>query len=341
VKDCKGVEMNEFFDALWVEEQADRSFRRAIVQRTVAELPAGDLLIQVHYSSLNYKDALSASGNRGVTRTYPHTPGIDAAGVVVESAVESFQPGDEVIVIGYDLGMNTPGGFGGYIRVPATWAVKRPAGLTLHESMALGTAGFTAAQSVDALLSHGVRDGEVLVTGATGGVGSIAVALLSHVGLTVVAATGKRQEAEYLRSLGAAAVIDRTDVDDQSGKALLRERWAGVVDTVGGSILATAIKATRIGGAVAACGNVASPALELTVYPFILRGVKLLGIDSVNVHIEERRLLWERLAGEWKLAGLDRIARDVALVDLDREIDAILHGQQRGRVVVVHAASAR
>lgn len=333
--------MSAYFDALWVEEQADGSFRRSIAQRSVDALPAGDLLIEVHYSSLNYKDALSATGNRGVTRKYPHTPGIDAAGVVLESAVETFQPGDEVIVIGYDLGMNTPGGFGGCIRVPATWAVKRPAGLTLYESMALGTAGFTAAQSVDALLSHGVREGEVLVTGATGGVGSIAVALLSQLGLTVVAATGKPDAAAYLRSLGAAAIMERSEVDDRSGKALLRERWAGVVDTVGGSILATALKATRIGGAVAACGNVASPTLETTVYPFILRGVKLLGIDSVNVHIEERRLLWERLAGAWKLAGLERFARDVALADLDGEIDAILHGQQRGRVVVVHAASAR
>lgn len=333
--------MSTQFHALWVKEQPDGSFQRSIVRRNIDDLPPDDLLIKVHYSSLNYKDALSASGNRGVTRRYPHTPGIDAAGVVLESAVEAFQPGDEVIVIGYDLGMNTPGGFGGCIRVPAAWAVKRPTGLTLHESMALGTAGFTAAQCVDALLSHGVDRGEVLVTGATGGVGSIAVALLSHVGLTVVAATGKREEAEYLRSLGAAAVIDRTEMDDQSGKALLRERWAGVVDTVGGSILATTIKATRIGGVVAACGNVASPTLEITVYPFILRGVKLLGIDSVNVHIEERRQLWERLAGEWKLAGLDRIARDVALADLDREIDAILHGQQRGRVVVVHTASTR
>jgi putative YhdH/YhfP family quinone oxidoreductase len=328
--------MNRSFDALWVEEQPDGSFRRSIVRRGVDALPAGELLIEVHYSSLNYKDALSASGNRGVTRTYPHTPGIDAAGVVLESAVEDFQPGDEVIVIGYDLGMNTSGGFGGCIRVPAAWAVKRPAGLTLRESMALGTAGFTAAQCVDALLSHGVHSGEVLVTGATGGVGSIAVALASQLGLTVVAATGKMDEADYLRALGAAAVLDRSEVVDASGKPLLRERWAGVIDAVGGAILATAIKATRYGGAVAACGMVASPTLELTVFPFILRGVKLLGIDSVNVPIVERRRIWTLLANEWRLDALDRIARDVPLAEINSEIDAILHGQQRGRVVVAH-----
>lgn len=328
--------MSTHFDALWVEEQADGSFRRSIVRRGVDDLPAGDLLIEVHYSSLNYKDALSASGNRGVTRSYPHTPGIDAAGVVLASAVEDFAPGDEVIVIGYDLGMNTAGGFGGCIRVPAAWAVKRPDGLTLHDSMALGTAGFTAAQCVDALLSHGVRSGEVLVTGATGGVGSIAVALASKRGLTVVAATGKPDEADYLRALGATTVLDRSEVVDASGKPLLRERWAGVIDTAGGALLATAIKATRYGGAVAACGMVASPALELTVFPFILRGVKLLGVDSVNVPIAERRRIWSLLAEEWRLDTLAHIARDVTLAQIDAEIDAILAGQQRGRVVVVH-----
>jgi len=328
--------MNTVFDALWVEERPDGSFRRTIVQRATADLPPGDLLIRVHYSSLNYKDALSAAGNRGVTRAYPHTPGIDAAGVVVESAVDEFKPGDEVIVIGYDLGMNTPGGFGGYIRVPAGWVVRRPTGLTLRESMAIGTAGFTAAQCVDALMQHGVDSGEVLVTGATGGVGSIAVALLSKLGMTVIAATGKPAAAGYLHSLGATAVVARDEVDDRSGKPLLRERWAGVVDTVGGNMLATALKATRYGGAVAACGHVASPSLELTVYPFILRGVTLLGIDSVNLPIAARRALWARLAGAWKLDVLAQIARDGALAELNPEIDAILRGQQQGRVVLVH-----
>lgn len=332
--------MTATFDALWIEEQPDGSFARSIVRRSTDDLPAGDVLVRVHYSSLNYKDALSASGNRGVTRKYPHTPGIDAAGTVVESAGDAFDPGDEVIVIGYDLGMNTAGGFGGYIRVPAGWVVKRPAGLTLREAMIVGTAGFTAAQCVAALIDHGVtpESGDVLVTGATGGVGSMAVALLAKLGYKVAAATGKRDEVDFLHRLGALAVLDRADVDDQSGKALLRERWAGAVDTVGGNILASAIKATRYGGSVAACGMVASGALDLTVFPFILRGVKLLGIDSVNLPIAERRAMWEQLAGPWKPAMLEQMAREVKLADLVAEIEATLLGQQRGRVVVAHAA---
>lgn len=332
--------MRATFDALWVEEQPDGSFRRSIVRRSTDDLPAGDVLVRVHYSSLNYKDALSASGNRGVTRKYPHTPGIDAAGSVVESTVAALRPGDEVIVIGYDLGMNTAGGFGGYIRVPAGWVVQRPAGLALREAMILGTAGFTAAQCVAALADHGVRpdSGEVLVTGATGGVGSVAVALLSKLGYRVAAATGKRDEATFLHELGALSVLDRAEVDDQTGKALLRERWAGAIDSVGGNILASAIKATRYGGSVAACGMAASSAIELTVFPFILRGVKLLGIDSVNLPIEERRAVWERLAGPWKPTMLEQMGREVALADLDAEIEAILLGQQRGRVVVAHSA---
>lgn len=331
--------MTATFDALWIEEQPDGSFARSIVRRSTDDLPAGDVLVRVHYSSLNYKDALSASGNRGVTRKYPHTPGIDAAGTVVESAVDAFGPGDEVIVIGYDLGMNTAGGFGGYIRVPAGWVVKRPAGLLLREAMIVGTAGFTAAQCVAALVDHGVtpESGEVLVTGATGGVGSMAVAMLGKLGYNVTAATGKRDEVDFLHNLGARTVLERAEVDDQSGKVLLRERWAGVVDTVGGNILASAVKATRYGGSVAACGMVASGALELTVFPFILRGVKLLGIDSVNLPIEERRSMWERLAGPWKPPLLEQMAREVRLADLDAEIEAILLGQQRGRVVVAHA----
>lgn len=334
--------MAQSFRAMWVEEQPDGSFRRSIVPRSIDDLPPGDLLVRVHYSSLNYKDALSASGNRGVTRVYPHTPGVDAAGVVMESAVAAFQPGDEVIVIGYDLGMNTPGGFGEYIRVPAEWAVKCPGGMTLYESMMLGTAGFTAAQCVGALVDHGLEagDGEVLVTGASGGVGSVAIALLSNLGIPTVAATGKIEEAAYLREVGAVTVVHRDEVNDTSGRALLRERWAGVVDTVGGNILASAIKATRYGGAVAACGNVASASLELTVYPFILRGVNLLGIDSVRLPIDARRRLWQQLAGPWKPAALETIARTVTLEALDEEITTILQGQQRGRVVLAHRSAA-
>lgn len=330
--------MSIAFQAFQVEELPDGSFRRAIVTRSTDDLPPGEVLIRVLYSSLNYKDALSASGNKGVTRKYPHTPGIDAAGIVEESTHPDFGAGDAVVVIGYDLGMNTPGGFGEYIRVPAAWVARLPLSLTPFESMMLGTAGFTAAMAVEALQAHAVAPGggEVLVTGATGGVGSVAVALLSKLGYTVTAVTGKLEERSFLQAIGATTVLPRAELVDPANKALLKERWAGVVDTVGGAPLATALKAVHLGGSVAACGNVASPRLETTVFPFILRGVNLLGIDSGNYPIERRRALWQRLAGEWRLDILEHMAREVPLNQLDREIDRILAGKQIGRVVVAH-----
>lgn len=328
--------MSTQFRALQVQELADGSFRREIVQRSTDDLPPGEVLIRVLFSSLNYKDALSASGNKGVTRTYPHTPGIDAAGIVEESSSPDFGPGDSVVVIGYDLGMNTPGGYGEYVRVPAGWVSKLPPQMNAFESMMLGTAGFTAAMAVEALQWHEVmsHQGPILVTGATGGVGSIAVALLAQLGYEVTAATGKLQETSFLQALGARTVVQRDELVDTSPKALLRERWAGVIDTVGGPLLASAIKAVRIGGSVAACGNVASPRLETTVFPFILRGVNLLGIDSANYPIERRRALWQKLAGEWRIEVLDRLAREAPLNQLDREIQRILEGKLTGRVVV-------
>jgi putative YhdH/YhfP family quinone oxidoreductase len=326
------------FRALQVEELPDGTFRRSLVTRSVDDLPPGEVLIRVLFSSLNYKDALSASGNKGVTRKYPHTPGIDAAGIVESSQSPEFGPGDAVVVIGYDLGMNTPGGYGEYIRVPANWVAKLPPQLNAYESMMLGTAGFTAAMAVEALQWHEVMShhGEVLVTGATGGVGSIAVALLAQLGYHVTAATGKLQESNFLQALGAKTVIHRDELVDGTGKALLRERWAGVVDTAGGPVLASALKAMRLGGCVAACGNVASPHLETTVFPFILRGVNLLGIDSANYPIERRRALWQRLASEWRLEILENLAREVPLAQIDREIERILQGKLTGRIVVAH-----
>jgi acrylyl-CoA reductase (NADPH) len=326
------------FRALQVDEQPDGTFQRSIVTRTTDELPPGEVLVRVLFSSLNYKDALSATGNKGVTRKYPHTPGIDAAGIVEESQSPEFGPGDAVVVIGYDLGMNTPGGYGEFIRVPAGWVAKLPPQLTAYESMMLGTAGFTAAMAVEALQWHEVmsQGGEILVTGATGGVGSVAVALLAQLGYDVVAATGKLQETSFLQALGAKTVIHRDELVDSSSKVLLRERWAGVVDTVGGPLLSSAIKAVRLGGSVAACGNVASPRLETTVFPFILRGINLLGIDSANYPIDRRRALWQRLAGEWRLEILENLSREVPLNQLDREIDRILQGKLTGRIVVAH-----
>ncbi len=328
--------MAKSFNALVVSETADQRFVRQVQTRSTDELPAGDVLLRVHYSSLNYKDGLSASGNRGVTRCYPHTPGIDAAGVVEESSNAAFRRGEEVICTGYDLGMNTPGGFGEYVRVPADWVVPLPAGLTLRQSMIVGTAGFTAALSLQALQKAGVtrEQGDILVTGATGGVGSVAVALLAHAGYRVVAATGKKNEHEFLKRLGAADIISREDVNDTSTKPLLAPRWAGAIDTVGGNILATALRSTKPYGVVTCCGLVASPELHTSVFPFILRNVGLQVIDSVNAPMTLRRAIWSKLSAEWKLPELDRLAREVRLDALSPEIDRILKGEQKGRVVV-------
>jgi len=324
------------FRSLVVRESEPGCYTRKIERKMTGELPPGDVLVRVRYSSLNYKDALSASGNRGVTRKYPHTPGIDAAGIVVWSATDSFQSGDEVIVSGFDLGMNTPGGFGQYIRVPATWVLRRPPGLTAEQCMQIGTAGFTAAQSVTALQAAGVGPGAgpVLVTGATGGVGSFAVALLKQCGFTVTAVTGKVQAHPFLRKLGAAAFLSREQAVIGEDRMLLRERWAGVVDTVGGDILATAIKATRYDGTVTCCGNASSGSLPLNVYPFILRGVRLQGIDSARCPLARREAIWQRLTGEWRLPALGEMCRTVALQEVDAYIDRMLQGKLMGRIVI-------
>jgi putative YhdH/YhfP family quinone oxidoreductase len=326
----------ESFQAMVVHETTEGQFVRRIEDRSLADLPQGDVLIRVHYSSLNYKDALSASGHKGVTRAYPHTPGIDAAGVVEESSDDRFQPGERVLVTGYDLGMNTSGGFGQYVRVPAEWVVEVPRDLSLRESMIYGTAGVTAGLSVLKLQAHGVTpdQGEILVTGATGGVGSLAVGILANDGYPVVAATGKLEAAQFLLDVGAREVVHRDEVRDASSKPLLRGRWAGAVDTVGGEYLATALKSTRIDGAVTCCGLVASPDLPTTVYPFILRGVSLLGVDSQNCPMATRLRLWQKLTGEWKLDNLDDLATECSLEGLEVEIERILQGKQRGRVVV-------
>jgi len=324
------------FKALVVHQTEVGEFARSIEQRAVDDLPEGDLLVRVHFSSLNYKDALSATGHRGVTRRYPHTPGIDAAGVVVESAVDEFDAGDEVIVTSYDLGMNTAGGWGEYIRVPAGWAVPLPEGLSLREAMIYGTAGFTAGLAVLKLQDHGLHSsqGEVLVTGATGGVGSLAVGMLARAGYRVAAATGKMDREGYLRGMGAVEVLPRADVQDDSGRPLLSGRWAGAVDVVGGEILAAVLKSIDYGGAVACCGLVGSPELPTTVYPFILRAISLLGIDSQNCPMMERAQVWDKLSGPWKLPHLEQVATMRTLDELEPELGRILKGEQTGRVVV-------
>ena len=324
------------YSAFRVEKSDAGTFTRSVVELETTDLPAGDLLIDVAYSSLNYKDALSATGNPGVTRNFPHTPGIDAAGVVAESASAEFAVGDEVIVIGFDLGMGTPGGFGQRIRVPAGWAVPMPSGLNPRSAMILGTAGFTAALSVHKLEAAGMAPdgGPVLVTGATGGVGSVAVTLLAKLGYEVHAVTGKDAQHDFLRSLGATAILSREDALAGAERPLGRETWGGAVDTVGGQILVNAVKSLRYGQSLAACGLVASPAIPATVLPFILRHVNLLGIDSVELPLPQKAEIWRKLAGPWQLADLEDLAVPLDLGALDAAIDRILAGEMVGRGLV-------
>jgi putative YhdH/YhfP family quinone oxidoreductase len=330
------MEQSLQFKALVVDKNADKQFTRQICKRSIADLPEGDLLVRVHYSSLNYKDALSATGHPGVTRQFPHTPGIDAAGEVVSCANGAFVPGENVIITGYDLGMECDGGWGEYIRIPSEWAVRLPAGLTLRDAMALGTAGFTAALSVLKLERAGVTpaDGDILVTGATGGVGSIAVSILARAGYRVVAATGKSNDEPFLRTLGAAEVIPRDQVTAGAERPMMKERWGGVVDVVGGETLAAAVKSTRYGGVVTCCGLVGSIDLTLNVYPFILRGVSLIGIDSVTCPRDTRLQVWKKLAGAWQPEHLADVVTEVPLEEVEEKIQTILQGGIRGRVVV-------
>lgn len=328
--------ISENYKAMVVHEHEDSTYSREIVDKKISSLPKGDILIHVKYSSLNYKDALSATGNKGVTRNYPHTPGIDAAGIVVHSINDNYKPGDSVLVTGYDLGMNTCGGYGQYISVPADWVVKLPEGLSLYESMVYGTAGFTAALSVYKLTTSGITPaaGDLLVTGATGGVGSIAVSILSKLGYSVTASTGKAEAKQILLDMGAKDVILREELDDKSAKTLLKGRWAGVIDTVGGNNLSTALKSTKYGGIVTSCGNVASPNLSTTVYPFILRGISLLGVDSVQCPMELRLKLWNLLSKEWKPDNLFLNVQEVSLENLESKIQSILEGKLVGRTIV-------
>ncbi|MGX9755560.1 YhdH/YhfP family quinone oxidoreductase [Clostridioides difficile] len=327
--------MSKNFKSLYITEE-EGSFKRNIIERDIDELPEGDVLIKVRYSSLNYKDALSANGNKGVTRKYPHTPGIDASGVVEFSSCDDFKVGDEVLVTGYDLGMNTFGGFSEYIRVPSNWVVKLPKSLSLKEAMDYGTAGFTAALSVYKFVNTVDKDmGDVLVTGGTGGVAVIATKILIKLGYSVVVSTGKLEEQkEKLLKLGVKDVIHRSEVDDNSGRPLLRPRWAGVIDTVGGNTLSTAIKTTNYCGAVTTCGNAGGIDFTSSVYPFILKGVTLYGIDSVECPMNLRLKIWDLLSNEWKLEDLDDMVTVVSLNELSKSIDSIIEGKHVGRTVV-------
>jgi acrylyl-CoA reductase (NADPH) len=303
------------------------------------DLPPGDVTVEVAWSSLNYKDGLAVTGRGKVLRRLPMVPGIDLAGTVLDSASPAVRPGDAVLVTGWGIGEERFGGYAGLARVQSEWVVPLPAGLTPRRAMALGTAGLTAMLCASALEEAGVRATpgqapEVLVTGAAGGVGSLAVALLSRMGHRVVASTGRPGERAYLESLGANRVIDRATLAASSGKPLEREAWAGAVDTVGGVTLATVLKQVTYGGAVAACGLAGGADLPTTVLPFILRGVSLLGVESVRCPRERRDRAWERLAALLPGALLDGLTTEIALSDVPAWSERILAGQVRGRVVV-------
>ena len=327
---------NKTFKALQISENFEKQYVREIIQRQVSDLPAGEVLVRVHYSALNYKDALSSVGNKGVTRNYPHTPGIDAAGIVEESQSSDFKVGDEVIVTSYDLGMNTSGGLSEYIRVPARWIIPMPTGLSMREAMINGTAGFTAALCINALINNGLSSdkGKVLVTGSTGGVGILAVAMLKKLGFEVTAVTGKPEAHEFLLKIGASEIISREAMDDKSGRPMLKSVYAGVVDTVGGNILATALKSLTYGGAAAICGLVASPDLPTSVLPFILRGNSLFGIDSAECPMPLRQEIWKKVATEYKPTNLSLLATEITLKEVPKKLDIMLNGGAIGKSLV-------
>lgn len=313
------------FKHLTVEVDPDGKVHRRV--QTSEYLPENELLVKVAYSSLNYKDALASNGNRGISRFYPHIPGIDAAGVVEKSNHPDFKPGQKVIVSGYDLGMNSKGGFSQYISVPAAWAIPLPSGLSLKESMILGTAGLTTAMALDKILPH--QPQKILVTGASGSVGSICILLLNKLGIEVVALS--RKDPKTLLELGANEVIKPWT---PSEKPLLKGEFDAAIDTVGGATLSHLIKTIRPYGAIAVCGMAQSPHFESSVYPFILRGVTLYGIESAEAPLEWKRELWDKLANIWKLPNLEKITRTVTLDTLETEIQDMLAGKAQGRVLI-------
>jgi acrylyl-CoA reductase (NADPH) len=328
--------MEQQFNALIVNKQEEQ-FTVEIKQLKLTDLPNGEVLIRVHYSSVNYKDSLATIPNGNIVNTYPFVPGIDLAGVVVSSEDARFRVGDEVIATSYEIGVTHFGGYSEYARIPAKWIVPVPKGLTLKEAMIIGTAGFTAALSVWRLQENNSspEKGKVLVTGATGGVGSFAVSILSTLGFNVEASTGKESEQAYLKKIGANTIVSREEVYDGKVRALGKQKWAAAVDPVGGEPLASLLSQIQYGGSVAVSGLTAGTKLPTTVFPFILRGVNLLGIDSVNCPMETRIKIWNRLATDFKPKNLEGlIQQEVTLDQLPAVLPTLLKGQARGRILV-------
>jgi acrylyl-CoA reductase (NADPH) len=320
----------------YVAERLDDRVERGVRKTSTDDLPEGDVVVRVEWSSVNFKDGLATLFDGRVARISPLIPGIDLAGVVVSSDAPDFRIGDPVLAHGYELGVSRHGGYSEYARVPAGCVVPLPSGLTTRDAMAIGTAGFTAAMSVSSLEGRGLRPaaGPVLVTGASGGVGRSAIGILAGRGYEVWAATGKPDEHERLREIGATDFLTRDEVTAESPRPLESARWAGAIDAVGGPTMPYILRTLQVGGAVASCGNAGGPGFSTTVLPFILRGIALLGMDSVTVPIAERRDLWNRLATDYRPRGLGEDVTEVTLDTLDGALDAIVAGQARGRWIV-------
>jgi len=325
----------DHFRALVVDKD-ESEFTVNLSDLTIDDLPEGDVLIKVAYSSINYKDGLAAIPDGKIVSDYPFVPGIDLAGTVVSTTDSRFKEGDDVIATSYEIGVSHYGGYSEYARIPADWIVPLPEGLTLKEAMTYGTAGFTAALSIHQLEHNGLtpEDGQVLVTGATGGVGSSAVAMLKKRGYDVVASTGKKREHDYLRKLGASEIISREDLQPEKIRPLDKQRWAGAVDPVGGKTLAYILSTTKYRGSVAVTGLTGGPKVPTTVFPFILRGVNLLGIDSVYCPMSIRVALWKRMAADLKPDGLADMTTEISLDELPEKLKDILAGKLTGRTVV-------
>ena len=322
--------------AFLVEKTNDKEFISDIKQVSIPKCAENEIVIKVTYSSLNYKDALSSIGNPGVTRNFPHITGIDVAGTVYESTSNIFKMGERVLVTGYDMGMNTHGGHAQFVKVPASWVARIPDSITDKEIMTFGTAGLTAALSINELIANGVKpeNGPVLVTGATGGVGSIAVSILSKIGFYVVAISGKKEKIDYLKRIGASEVILRDTFNEESKKPIMNEKYIAVVDTVGGEILANALKYIKYDGVATCCGLTSSHELNTNVFPFILRGIRLIGIDSVECKLEKKQAAWEKLASKWKINTLDSITNEITLYEIKDAYKLLLSGKAVGRYVV-------
>ncbi len=326
------------YNALVVSEE-NGTFSQEFKSVDLKDLKENEVLIKTHYSSINYKDYLSSIGNKGVTRNYPHVPGIDAAGVVEKSRSSALSPGQEVLVTGYDLGMNTDGGWAQYVIVPSDWVVVLPDNLSLKNSMVLGTAGFTAAQCVEAIVKFSPEDDavkKVIVSGASGGVGSVATKLLNHLGYSVTALTRSGTNVDFLKKIGAGEVLSIKDWEANlhPKKPLEKGIWQGAVDTVGGEMLANLLKCLSYRSVVSCCGMVGGVGLTTTVFPFILRGIKLIGIDSAEQPLVHKKNLWNKITNEWKLTDLSDLYQEIDFSELPENIHKMKHGEIQGRVIV-------